>query len=105
VRPGTLCRGTPVILIREVLSGPGAVATPPFLLMGALFRQLQDIRLRHIRHIEHGFRELGIEGLTTGLLPLDLLPALHGLPHRLDRGGLEDLALSKRTDHALTTRA
>ena len=75
------------------------------LILGTVLGQLKDIRFTYFRYIEQGIRQLGVKGLPTGLLPLHLSPALHGRPHRLDCGGLEDLALSKGTDHVLTTRA
>ena len=78
---------------------------PGTLILRPMLAQLQHIRLSHLGHIEHGFGQLGIEGLAASLFPLDLKPAFHGRPHRLDGGGLEQLALSQGTDHGLTTRA
>jgi hypothetical protein len=78
---------------------------PVRLVLGTMFGQLQAIRFSHIRHIVHGFCQLGIEGLSARLFPLHLKAAVHGLSHCLNGGSLEDLALSQGTDHALTMRA
>jgi len=103
VRPGTLCRGLHGFIDRKVLRGAGAMSLFAGVLLGTVLAQLEDICFGHIRHIEHGLHQLGVEGLASGLLALDLLGTFQGLPHRLDCGGLEDLALSQGTDHALTT--
>ena len=44
--------------------------------------------------------QLLVEDLPPGDLPLDVFAALLGRPHRLGRGGLQDLALSDRRDQA-----
>ena len=75
---------------------------PGALVLGRLVGQLEAIRMRHLRHVLLGLGQLGIEGLAAGLLPLGLEATIHGQPNRLDCCGLKDLALSKRTDHALT---
>jgi hypothetical protein len=75
------------------------------LILGGLTIQALGLRLCHIDNIQHGLSQLGIEGVPLGLLPLDLEPTFHGLPDCLDGGSLQDLALAKGTDHALTTRA
>ncbi len=78
---------------------------PTLLLLLLVLSQLEDIGLGDLGHILHGLSQLGIEGLTASLFALDMKTPLHGLPDRLDCGGLQDLALSKGTDHALTMRA
>ena len=47
------------------------------------------------------FRSSIIGRLLSGLFPLDLLAHLVRSANRLDVGGLEDLALSKGSDHVL----
>ena len=103
--PGTLCRGPSSLTWWKLLGCPGTVLPPAGLVLGTMLGQPHGIRFSHKGYLVHGLGEFGVEVLPSCLFPLHLEPALHGLPHRLDRGGLEDLALSKRTDHALTTRA
>jgi len=105
MKAGTLCRGPISFLRGQVIRGARPVLPPFRLFLGTMLGQFQTFRLGHIRHVMHGFRQLRIEGLPAGLFPLHLETALHGLPHRLNCGGLEDLALSQWTDHALTKRA
>jgi hypothetical protein len=79
---------------------------PPFgLLMRTMLGQLHAFRFSDVCNIVHGFRQFRVESLPPGLFPLHLETTLHGLPHRLNCGGLKDLALSQWTDHALTMRA
>ena len=104
MRPGTLCLDLDVLL-HGFVRRPRTMLLGLSSLTGPLVCEFEHIGLGNIGHVEHGLSELGIEDLSAGLFSLDLLPTLQGLPHRLNRSGLEYLALSKRTDHALTTRA